>query len=176
MLSALGINTSTLVFGLNSDVKSAEVVDDAQAFTVINDADPNAGKPGYITKSEYERILYIITHENGTTNTAATDMFATASVLLNSFEDVGYYGGYSSLQAKLSAFEDKNAKYGLFTANGGSATDVQALGSNVLDVVLSGTRLTGVNCWTGDGKTAYFSSTYKEKVADNKAAHAAGLI
>ena len=175
-LDDLGIDVSKLIFGINSDVKSAETTTDANAFTVVPDNDPNAGKNGYITQSEYNRLLYIITHESGTTDNAATDLFATASALLNSFEAAGYYGGYSSIKAKLDAFEDKNAQYGLFDSNDGAAADVQDLGRQVLDLVLNGTRLMGVNCWTGDGTNAYFSSTYKESVKDNTAAHRAGLI
>lgn len=175
-LDALGIDVSKLIFGLNSDVKSAETTTDANAFTVVADNDPNAGKDGFITQSEYNRLLYIITHENGTTANAATDMFATASALLNSFETAGYYGDYANINDKLWAFETKNAKYGLFTPNGGASADVQVLGRQVLDVVLGGTRLSGVNCWTGDGTNAYFSSTYKESAKNNAAAHSAGLI
>lgn len=136
----------------------------------------NIEKEDYITQSEYERILYIITHENGTTENASTDMFATASALLNSFESQYCYASYGSMSSKLSAFESNNAQYGLFDENDGSSPNVQELGHQVLDIVLGGVRIDGITNWTGDGSTAFFSTTWNENYKNNSAAVRTGLF
>ena len=175
-LKELGIDISKLHFGLNSQIKEAKLVTDAQIFELTTDNNSGTEKKGFITQTEYDRMLYIITHENGTTQNASTDMFATASALLNSFEAQDYYAGYGSMSSKLSAFESNNAGNGLFDANNGSAPEVQELGHQVLDIVLCGVRIDGINCWTGDGSTAFFSSTWDEDWRKNLAAFKAGLI
>lgn len=175
-LKELGIDISKLHFGLNSQIKEAKLVTDAQIYELTADNNSGTEKEGFITQTEYDRMLYIITHENGTTQNASTDMFATASALLNSFEAQDYYAKYGSMSSKLSAFESNNEGHGLFDANNGSAPEVQELGHQVLDIVLSGVRIDGINCWTGDGSTAFFSSTWDEDWRKNSAAFKAGLI
>ncbi len=175
-LKESGIDISKLHFGLNSQIKEAKLVTDAQIYELTADNNSGTEKEGFITQTEYDRMLYIITHENGTTQNASTDMFATASALLNSFEAQDYYAQYGSMSSKLSAFESNNAGHGLFDANNGSAPEVQELGHQVLDIVLSGVRIDGINCWTGDGSTAFFSSTWDEDWRKNSAAFKAGLI
>lgn len=175
-LKEFGIDISKLHFGLNSQIKEAKLVTDAQIYELTADNNSGTEKEGFITQTEYDRMLYIITHENGTTQNASTDMFATASALLNSFEAQDYYAKYGSMSSKLSAFESNNAGHGLFDANNGSAPKVQELGHQVLDIVLSGVRIDGINCWTGDGSTAFFSSTWDEDWRKNSAAFKAGLI
>ena len=101
---------------------------------------------------------------------------AAKVALLNSFEAQDYYAQYGSMSSKLSAFESNNAGHGLFDANNGSAPEVQELGHQGLDIVLSGVRIDGINCWTGDGSTAFFSSTWDEDWMKNSAAFKAGLI
>lgn len=45
-----------------------------------------------------------------------------------------------------------------------------------VDLALSGVHIDGINCWTGDGSTAFFSSTWDEDWVKNSAAFKAGLI
>ena len=172
IMDELGINLSTMQFGEKSDVTSAKFTK-AKSYTVVPDNSPNAGKDGYITQSDYDRLIYVMTHECGTTGNSDTELFGTASALLNEYETPGFYDceGYNkdTFSNFLDGFYDHNYQLAVSNIDPNSAEgkDAQKRAEAILDYVLSGNRAFGseVGCWVSNEShtVSYFSTAVDEK-------------
>lgn len=82
-LAKYGINLNEIKFNTNSTVRQA-TPSAATRYTIVPDNSSNAGKPGYITKSEYNYLVATIAGEAGGVST--TNSYAVVSASLNAAE------------------------------------------------------------------------------------------
>lgn len=158
-LSALGVNTNYdygfMPCGSNY---GATLVTDAHTYTVVPDGDPRAKQDGYMTESDYDRILYIVAHEVGTCN--ANEKFGVASALMNQLEQK--WGAGDTIKDGLDCYYKNNAAGGAndrdsiyFKADELSQykDDVKAY----VDMALNGQRAftEEIQSWTSDEASGY---------------------
>lgn len=105
-LKELGIDLSAM------DVRGAYTAEltKAQQYTVVPDNDDRIGTTGYITQSDYERIINWMAHEAGD---SGTDRFGVASAILNELDADGRSFGslHKTFTAALDAALHENQKY-----------------------------------------------------------------
>lgn len=105
-LKELGIDLSAM------DVRGAYTAEltEAQQYTVVPDNDDRIGTTGYITQSDYERIINWMAHEAGD---SGTDRFGVASAILNELDADGRSFGslHKTFTAALDAALHENQKY-----------------------------------------------------------------
>ena len=167
-----GIDLRSIKFATTSTVNEAKLTN-AKSYAVISDNSYLAGKSGYITKTDFNRIVYIMTHECGKTPNSNAEMFGTASVLLNEFEHDGFFdqGEYSkeTMSDFLDGFYKHNGLYGLYNENDGvNDKDSTTRAEMILNYVLSGKRAfnSEVCYWVGNstGTVTGFSDRDKGTV------------
>ena len=84
-LKELGIDLTTLTYLSDGSNYASGIFLNADKYTIVPDSDSRLKERGYMTQADYNSICYIVAHETGGTNNS-TEMFATASALMNQIE------------------------------------------------------------------------------------------
>ncbi len=140
-LKELGIDLTALTYLSDGSNYASGIFLNADKYTIVSDSDSRLKERGYMTQADYNSICYIVAHETGGTNNS-TEMFATASALMNQIEQ--RYEG-STIKDSLDYFYKYNVGGGPSDKNSilYDAEQRSKLVDNVkdcLDLALSGVR------------------------------------
>ncbi len=140
-LKELGIDLTTLTYLSDGSNYASGIFLNADKYTIVSDSDSRLKERGYMTQADYNSICYIVAHETGGTNNS-TEMFATASALMNQIEQ--RYEG-STIKDSLDYFYKYNVGGGPSDKNSilYDAEQRSKLVDNVkdcVDLALSGVR------------------------------------
>ena len=140
-LKELGIDLTTLTYLSDGSNYASGIFLNADKYTMVSDSDSRLKERGYMTQADYNSICYIVAHETGGTNNS-TEMFATASALMNQIEQ--HYEG-STIKDSLDYFYKYNVGGGPSDKNSilYDAEQRSKLVDNVkdcVDLALSGVR------------------------------------
>ncbi len=164
-LKELGIDLSAL-HTATTDTGTVFKLTKAKAYSIVPDGDKLAETGQYLTESDFQRIVNIMTHEAGSTPNANSEMFGIASVVLNEYEHIGFYdsGNYSkdTFTEFLDGFYELNSNLstggGMNIASGITSADTTwKQAEDILQYTLQGNRAFGSETcyWVGNSSGKY---------------------
>ena len=164
-LKEFGIDLSAL-HTATTDTGTVFKLTKAKAYSIVPDGDKLAETGQYLTESDFQRIVNIMTHEAGSTQNANSEMFGIASVVLNEYEHIGFYdsGNYSkdTFTEFLDGFYELNSNLstggGMNIASGITSADTTwKQAEDILQYTLQGNRAFGSETcyWVGNSSGKY---------------------